>query len=163
MNCRSVEKFLPGSVDGQVGAFRAWWIERHVRQCPACAAKREELVALRAQVRAELPRYRAPAQLRTRVAALLASAALLLTDAAPQLSALVKFAVAIVDATLPWIDIDLSLLQRSAITTARVRTSATRATTASTGRRNLHRVGASMLRHLLMQTSGAQYVPQSVP
>ena len=74
MNCRSVEKFLPGSVDGQVGAFRAWWIERHLRRCPACAAKREELVALRAQVRAELPRYRAPAQLRTRVAALLANA-----------------------------------------------------------------------------------------
>jgi len=73
MNCHSVGLLLSAYVDGEVRGYRRWSIGRHLRDCASCVTKHQELLALRAQVRAELPRFRAPTQLRSRLQALAAS------------------------------------------------------------------------------------------
>jgi anti-sigma factor RsiW len=72
MNCTEAETLVPGYVDGEIDAARAQSIEQHVRDCPACAAKHRDLVALRTRIRAEAPYFAAPPALHARVRALLA-------------------------------------------------------------------------------------------
>src|SRR5207302_1261520 len=49
-------------------------IRSHLHGCPHCAAKHEDVLALRAQLRANVPRHAAPAALRARIAAVVQSA-----------------------------------------------------------------------------------------
>ena len=72
MNCNSVGPLIETYADGEIGGLRGWSIGRHLRGCAACAAKYEDLVALRARLRAEVPYFPAPPELHTRMRALLA-------------------------------------------------------------------------------------------
>ncbi len=73
MKCGESEALIAACADGQVGALRAWRVGRHLRGCAVCAAKHEELLALRGRLRAEIPYFPAPPQLQARVGALLAN------------------------------------------------------------------------------------------
>jgi anti-sigma factor RsiW len=72
MNCDEAATLVARYADGEIGRFRRHSIERHLRGCPACAAARQELLALRARLRAEAPYFKAPPQLRARLRALAA-------------------------------------------------------------------------------------------
>jgi anti-sigma factor RsiW len=54
-------------LDGELAAPDAAELEAHLRACPDCAGLEQRRRALRAAVRAQLPRYQAPDGLRTRV------------------------------------------------------------------------------------------------
>ena len=75
MNCNDAASLIAAYVDGETGRRQARAIGNHLRGCRECAVKHEDLLALRAQLRAEVPRYSAPPALRARVLATLASAA----------------------------------------------------------------------------------------
>jgi anti-sigma factor RsiW len=72
MNCDEAGTLVARYADGEVGAFRRLWLERHLHNCAACAEKHRDLLALRERLRAEAPYFKAPPQLRARVSALLA-------------------------------------------------------------------------------------------
>ena len=57
--------------DGQTDRLQRRSIERHLRTCPACAARLDELRALRERIRVDVPRYPAPHALRDRVQAMM--------------------------------------------------------------------------------------------
>ncbi len=71
MNCAEATTLLSAFTDGEVSGLAQHSIGRHLRDCPACTAKRDELLALRARIRAEVPRHAAPPELRARVLATL--------------------------------------------------------------------------------------------
>lgn len=58
---------LPAGVDGQLGRFRHFLLNRHIVHCTACRAEQEALHALRTAIRANLPTYRAPPSLAVRI------------------------------------------------------------------------------------------------
>jgi anti-sigma factor RsiW len=60
--------------DGEIDALQERSIEQHLRGCATCAAKHQELLALRARIGAEVPYFTATPELRERVRALLANA-----------------------------------------------------------------------------------------
>jgi anti-sigma factor RsiW len=74
MNCHRAETLVSAQADGEIGGLRRNSLERHLRSCAACAAKHQDVLALRARVRAEAPYFKAPAELHIRVRALLAGA-----------------------------------------------------------------------------------------
>jgi len=74
MYCHSVAAWISGYADGQLDGFRGWLTQRHLRVCANCAAKHEEILAMRTRLRADLPYFRAPPQLHARLAALAAQA-----------------------------------------------------------------------------------------
>ena len=74
MNCNDAAPLIAAHVDGETGRRQARAIGDHLRNCRECALKHEELLALRAQLRAEIPRYPAPPALRARVLAALDAA-----------------------------------------------------------------------------------------
>jgi len=74
MNCNDAATLIAAYADGETDRLQGRSIERHLLACPGCAAKHAELLALRARLRAEVPRYSAPAGLRARVLDSLASA-----------------------------------------------------------------------------------------
>lgn len=74
MLCRSVASWISGFADGQLHGFRRWLVERHLRGCARCAAKHQEILAMRTKLRSELPYFRTPSQLHARLAALSAQA-----------------------------------------------------------------------------------------
>jgi anti-sigma factor RsiW len=67
MKCTELETLISAWADGEADAVQADFAQRHVLTCPECAARHSALLALRERVRAEVPRYRAPAALRARV------------------------------------------------------------------------------------------------
>ena len=69
--------------DGEIDGLQGRSIEQHLRGCPACTAKHQDVLALRARIGAEVPYYTATPALRERVRAMLANA----QDAAPVASA----------------------------------------------------------------------------
>ena len=71
MNCHDAETLIAAYADGEVDRLHNFKIRKHLHACPSCAAKHDALLALRARVRAEAPRYSAPPGLRTRVQATL--------------------------------------------------------------------------------------------
>jgi anti-sigma factor RsiW len=71
MNCHDAESLIAAYADGEVDRLKSLSVRKHLRTCPSCAAKHDELLALRARVRAEAPRYSAPPALRARVEATL--------------------------------------------------------------------------------------------
>ncbi len=69
MNCTQAQEYIGAAVDGEARGMPRLLLRRHMRSCHACAARHEALLALRARLRAELPRFGAPAPLRARVQA----------------------------------------------------------------------------------------------
>jgi len=67
MKCTELETLISSWADGEADAVQADFARRHVLTCQDCAARHSALLALREGVRAEVPRYRAPAALRARV------------------------------------------------------------------------------------------------
>jgi anti-sigma factor RsiW len=62
-------------VDGETGRRQTRAVGNHLLGCRECTVKHDDLLALRAQLRAEVPRYSAPPALRARVLATLDAAA----------------------------------------------------------------------------------------
>jgi len=69
MNCDEAGKLVAPYVDGELGGFGRYRIERHLRSCAVCAAKRQGVLALRERLRAEVPYFKAPSELRARLRA----------------------------------------------------------------------------------------------
>ena len=67
MDCAEATTLLSAYVDGETSTLEQHSIGEHLHACPTCAASHGELLALRAQIRADVPRYSAPPELRTRV------------------------------------------------------------------------------------------------
>ncbi len=67
MNCHEAGTLVARYVDGEVDNIQARSIEQHLRTCAACAAKHDDMLALRAQIRAEVPYFAATPALRERV------------------------------------------------------------------------------------------------
>jgi anti-sigma factor RsiW len=74
MNCHDAALLIAAYADGETGRLQSHSIKNHLVACRDCATKHEGLLALRAQIRAEVPRYSAPAALRARVLASLETA-----------------------------------------------------------------------------------------
>ncbi len=85
MNCEQAELFIHALVDGELDAVNSREVEEHVAACPACAAKLEELRALRAAMARARLKEPAPAGLRSRIDEAL-------PGAAPRVVALGNFA-----------------------------------------------------------------------
>src|SRR5215472_11572357 len=71
IDCHEANALLAAYGDGELDPVRSAAIERHLLGCAECAAKRDQLVALRTRIRAEVPYHHAPAALRARVRAAL--------------------------------------------------------------------------------------------
>ena len=71
MNCNEAARLIAAYADGETGPLQSRSLRSHLRTCADCATQHEELRALRARIRAEVPRYSAPAGLRERVQATL--------------------------------------------------------------------------------------------
>jgi len=71
MNCRDAETLIEAYADGEIDRPQADSVRKHLLACPSCAARHDELLALRTRIRAEAPRYSAPPELRARVHATL--------------------------------------------------------------------------------------------
>jgi anti-sigma factor RsiW len=54
-------------VDGELDAAAGLEVERHLEACPECARERQQLLLLRQALRADVPRFAAPARLRSNV------------------------------------------------------------------------------------------------
>jgi anti-sigma factor RsiW len=67
MNCARLRQTLDAWLDGELDTATGPDIERHVGGCPACAALKEGRVALGQRLRAQAPRYRAPAALEQKI------------------------------------------------------------------------------------------------
>jgi len=67
MNCEQAEVFIHALVDGELDAINTREVEEHVAACPACAAKLEELRALRAAMAQARLKEPAPARLVSRI------------------------------------------------------------------------------------------------
>ena len=74
MNCNEAATLVASYADGEVDELHGRLIEEHLRGCADCAAKLQDLLALRARIRAELPYFTASPALRARVGARLADA-----------------------------------------------------------------------------------------
>jgi anti-sigma factor RsiW len=70
MKCSDVSSVIGAYVDGETDLLQGHAIKRHLRACANCAAAHDELVALRAQIEKEVPRFTAPPALRARVLAM---------------------------------------------------------------------------------------------
>lgn len=62
---------LSAALDGELGWFARWRMARHLKTCPSCAAKLEELQTMQGAIRAGLTRHRAPPGLAQRIGAML--------------------------------------------------------------------------------------------
>jgi anti-sigma factor RsiW len=71
MECDRAAGMLSGLVDGALGPLARLRVSRHVAGCNACAAKLEELRAMQAAIRTNLPYHRAPPGLAARIGAAL--------------------------------------------------------------------------------------------
>lgn len=65
--CPDREALLHGFLDGELDAVHALGLERHLAECPACAAEAERLAATRRLIGSNAVRWTAPAGLRERV------------------------------------------------------------------------------------------------
>jgi anti-sigma factor RsiW len=74
MNCHEAGTLVARYADGEIDDLQGRSIGQHLRTCADCAMKYRGVLALRAQVRAEVPYFPATPALRERVRALLANA-----------------------------------------------------------------------------------------
>jgi anti-sigma factor RsiW len=58
---------LSAVLDGELGRFARWRSARHLKTCPTCAARLEELQTMQGAIRAGLTRHRAPPGLAQRI------------------------------------------------------------------------------------------------
>ena len=63
--------WLSAALDGELGRFARWRMARHLKTCPACAAKFEALQTMQGAIRAGLARHRAPPGLAQRIGSML--------------------------------------------------------------------------------------------
>src|SRR5262245_16317287 len=63
MNCARTRQVLDAWLDGELDRATHAEIETHVQACATCGGLRDARLALRSQVRAEAPYFRAPAAL----------------------------------------------------------------------------------------------------
>ncbi|HEX4583669.1 MAG TPA: zf-HC2 domain-containing protein [Burkholderiaceae bacterium] len=73
MNCDEAGTLVTPYADGEISGLRRRSVEKHLRACALCAASHQDVLALRARLRAEVPTFKAPPQLRARVRSLLAA------------------------------------------------------------------------------------------
>ena len=71
MNCEQLEALVGAYADGEVDGLRSYSIKQHLLRCGHCTARHHSLLALRAQIRAEVPRFVASPALHARVRAML--------------------------------------------------------------------------------------------
>jgi anti-sigma factor RsiW len=71
MECNRAAGLLSGLLDVALGPFARLRVSRHVAGCDGCAAKLEELRAMQAAIRTNLPYHRAPPGLAARIGAAL--------------------------------------------------------------------------------------------
>jgi anti-sigma factor RsiW len=57
MNCNETGTLVAQYADGEVDNLQGRSIEQHLRGCAACATKHQGVLALRAQIRAEVPYF----------------------------------------------------------------------------------------------------------
>ena len=57
MNCNEAGTLVARYADGEVDSLQGRSIEQHLRGCAACAAKHQDLLALRARIGAEVPYF----------------------------------------------------------------------------------------------------------
>jgi anti-sigma factor RsiW len=74
MNCDQAINLLPAYSDGELDAVQSAEIEKHALGCAECAARRDELAALRSRIRNEVPYHTATPALHARVRAAIARA-----------------------------------------------------------------------------------------
>jgi anti-sigma factor RsiW len=74
MNCNEAGMLVAKYADGEIDSLPGRSIEQHLRGCATCTAKHQDLLALRARIRTEVPYFTATPELRERVRALLANA-----------------------------------------------------------------------------------------
>jgi anti-sigma factor RsiW len=67
VTCDEIRDLLPPYADGELDLLRGVEIERHLQQCPACAAALEQTRALSAQLRDPGLYYQPPADLHRRI------------------------------------------------------------------------------------------------
>jgi anti-sigma factor RsiW len=67
MNCNEAGTLVAAHADGELDGLRRCSVEQHLRDCAACAAKHQDLLALRARLRAEVSYFPASPALRARV------------------------------------------------------------------------------------------------
>jgi len=66
MDCHETTDLLQAYGDGELDPVRSAALERHLLGCTECTARRDELTALSARVRSEVPYHRAPQAVRAR-------------------------------------------------------------------------------------------------
>ena len=69
MNCDQAMNLLPVYNDGELDAVQSAEIEKHVLGCVECAARRDQLAALKSRIQSEVPYYTARPALHERVRA----------------------------------------------------------------------------------------------
>ncbi len=74
MNCHEAGALIAAYADGEIGRGDRRSIERHLRECKDCAAKHQEILALRARIQEEVRYFPAPPALRERLKPLLSDA-----------------------------------------------------------------------------------------
>jgi anti-sigma factor RsiW len=71
MNCQVSRRWLDAYLDGELELGRQLDLEAHLTTCSACKSAVEEAVNFRSLVRANIPVYNAPPELKTQIEALL--------------------------------------------------------------------------------------------
>src|ERR1700756_1818966 len=74
MDCHEMTGLLQAYGDGELDPVRSAALERHLVGCAECTVRRDELSALSARIRAEVPYHRAPQSVRARALAALDAA-----------------------------------------------------------------------------------------
>lgn len=69
MDCQEAQKLLHAYVDGELDLVTSLEVERHLRECPACAAAQARLQAVRAALRGGAPVFTPPPDLEGRIRA----------------------------------------------------------------------------------------------
>ena len=69
MRCAKALPYVDAFADGELRGLRRLAVGRHMDACPTCAARKDDVLALRARIRTEAPRFAAPPALRAKVAA----------------------------------------------------------------------------------------------
>jgi anti-sigma factor RsiW len=69
MTCEQIALLIQAELDNELDTAGAVSLSDHISRCAACAALRQDMAALSARLRAELPRYAAPDSLRRAIPA----------------------------------------------------------------------------------------------
>ena len=71
MNCNEATTLVGAYADGEIDGLRRDFLKKHLLGCGGCTAQYQSVLALRAQLRAEIPYFPASPALRARVRAML--------------------------------------------------------------------------------------------